>query len=851
MAEDFNPQEFEKFKAEFDPNEFESFKSGDPQKPPPSWFESNVAPYMPRAVSDIPNAVYEATKNALTGAYEGLYANPMRRIEQRYQTDQTIPERMFQGVKDVGSDVKDITGGLLSAASVPIAPAVGAVTPPIADPYSRLTGIPYEQSKEAVQTALGAIGGRGITPMGPRAPVAPAPPGRGPLRDELRLLTQGGRELRAGQILEGAASDPAALQEKIAAASEIVPGSQPTTFQATGDMGLGALERGVQTKYPQDFMQRRAEQNSARLAELEKTQAIGSPEAVADHFRAQLRAADADSENLLKTAEFNAWQRANELGGAADPQIYGNIIRQELRTAEDAARAHERELWKAIDPEGKMIAGTGYVKDTYSDVYGNLTSAARAGLTDGEKRIGDVINGYVPPVPFKELTDLRSLVTKEMREELSTKGSTPAYARLVQLRQGIEESITNSVLDKTTGTFSREAADRLAMASAATRQRAGLFNVRPIRDILRREGLQGPYLLPEGGVTSKFFAARPIQTAYDNINAFRNAVGDRQAIPVLQDAAVESMRREAMTSDGAIDPKKLTNWMNKNQDGLRAIDEASGGAFSQRMRDAGAAQEEVARAAEVRQRVLDEHNQGVFGKLAQAVDKEDISNIIGRVFGRESAVREARALAARVRNNPDALDGARRAIVDYIQNRFISNTEAATSGENLIRSDQFQQFMKTKQAALREFFTPDQIDGMVRIADDLNRANRSISAVKIPGGSNTAQDFMALESNFLRANPRIKAMAALLSAAIGTKMAGLIGTAVGAVAGPLAVAMREAGIRSVQGLIKEAMLNPAKMEDLLKLARPLPKPVKGMNPLLQKYLTGASMFSLSPRNKGE
>src|SRR6185436_11674527 len=84
-------------------------------------------------------------------------------------------------------------------------------------------------------------------------------------------LTAGGQERSAARTLaERATSPQAALEQLDTAPRELVPGSRPTTFQATGDPGLGQLEREVATKSPEEFQTRRGEQNAARVGALEQ-----------------------------------------------------------------------------------------------------------------------------------------------------------------------------------------------------------------------------------------------------------------------------------------------------------------------------------------------------------------------------------------------------------------------------------------------------------------------------------------------------------------------------------------------------------------------------------------------------
>ncbi len=92
----------------------------------------------------------------------------------------------------------------------------------------------------------------------------------------------------------------------------------------------------------------------------------------------------------------------------------------------------------------------------------------------------------------------------------------------------------------------------------------------------------------------------------------------------------------------------------------------------------------------------------------------------------------------------EARNGLRQAVVDHIKRQFISNGEAGASGERAIKADGFQSFVRKNVSTLRVAgFSDDELRTMQGIADDLQQANRSITAVKNPGGSDTAQNLYA------------------------------------------------------------------------------------------------------------
>jgi hypothetical protein len=291
----------------------------------------------------------------------------------------------------------------------------------------------------------GTLVGGGVGALAAETPRLAMEAGRG-VKDFVAPMSTAGQEATAGKTLAQRATSPSDVIETLdSRAPDLIPGSKPTTFQATGDMGLGALEREVQTQNPSDFQQRRAEQNTARVDALSGIQPTGSPQDVSAALRRQLGDIDQTTNQAIERATADAQAHAAGIGGTAPPEQQGSTLRGVLQDAEDTARKHEGNLWKAVDPDGKLAVSMGPVQEAAQGVYGNLTAAARSGLAPTERTVLDVMGTYRPVEPFRELTDLRSAVSSAMRNELVTSGRSPAYARLSQLRGGIEDAIGSAV----------------------------------------------------------------------------------------------------------------------------------------------------------------------------------------------------------------------------------------------------------------------------------------------------------------------------------------------------------------------------------------------------------------------
>lgn len=215
-----------------------------------------------------------------------------------------------------------------------------------------------------------------------------------------------------------------------------------------------------------------------------------------------------------------------------------------------------------------------------------------------------------------------------------------------------------------------------------------------------------------------------------------------------------------------------------------------------------------------------------MARLLNLSDPADVTKTIGGIFSRQDAVQQMARLARETAGNEEARNGLRKAVADYINLRFIGNTEGAASGTDMMRSDAFQQFLRQNVPALKQVLSGPEIMTLQAVAADLKRSNRSLAAVKLPGGSNTTQDMNAVAKaggaqSWLA---RILSPGALASvgAAVGSG-GGVLGAAVGggggAHLGRVIEAMRQAGLQSVDDIVRDALLNPERARALLAQVR--------------------------------
>jgi Inorganic Pyrophosphatase len=358
---------------------------------------------------------------------------------------------------------------------------------------------PWKPLANVVGQLVGGVTGAGVVEAGRSL--------YGAIADRLSAIaspyTAAGRERLAGQRITAAASNPEQARARLAngAADELVPGSAPTTYQATGDQGLGNLERASATQAPERFLERRAQQNQARVGAIEGlADEEANPAAVGSYFRRQLdtldqagtavvNAARSHAEDVMgrmggdrAPAEYGATAReavaenyrpqfegadqaiaeaqqrargaAEGMGGAefAGPgedgasvlQRYGENLRGILSGADAAAKGRESGLWKAIDPDGTMVVGTAPMRRMAGETQAEMSRLAEP-MDAREAAIFDAAAKLEPTERFQDVAAFRSRLTDAMRAELWENGKSQAYRRMTKLLDGIHDALESGV----------------------------------------------------------------------------------------------------------------------------------------------------------------------------------------------------------------------------------------------------------------------------------------------------------------------------------------------------------------------------------------------------------------------
>lgn len=658
-----------------------------------------------------------------------------------------------------------------------------------------------------------------------------------------------GQTQRAANILGGFASDLPAARTTIAdaranpsfpgaALGENVSGSKPTLGQLTGDPGLLGAERAVVTEnsplYGQNTFGTGAyQQNAARVSALRGIQPAGSPETISDAIRAQSQDIETQH-NIAVQRAFNAAKMMAPNTTGQTPEALGMALRQPLSDARDAAKAKENALWNAIDPTGTLTLPSGAVAKTATGIAVNLPATAKP--MGGEEAAIFQQAAELPKVaPFVDVRALASRIGDEQRSQLVANQGQPnaTYNRLTQLRKTVENVVANGA--------PADAAARLQAARAASTARFAI-DKGPMGPIITKGPAASDFRMPASSIPAKVFRSGP--SGEQAAMAYAKTAGHAYLDP-LRDTAVESLRREAMTPEGIIDPSKFASWQKKYSEALRVLPPQLRMKFS----DAASATRAYEDATGARRVALDTFQKGALGKFLGLTAPEDVTKRVGSLFGSQGGIGQMHALRRSLFNDPVASEGLRKAVVDTIISRAIGTTEAGATGVNKINPSSFQKILRDNEGVIRAAgFSNDEINMMREIGADVQRSQRTLEATRLPGQSNTPQDLAKRLDKLAGAHPVSLFSKIAVGGFGGYEAHGVKGALLGAAGGGLehiAQGLRNAGVKKSDELVRDALLDPELAAALL--AKATPKTERHLGEIIAKSALFSALSSQRPQ----
>lgn len=841
------------------------------------------------------------------------------------------PGRIAQTALQAGLSALGPGGGAGSARTLAAAAPAVAASAGVGQGVSDVTGSPLA----GIVASLAAGPAYEATKAGVTRvaqPIAAGLPGR---------IGEGASENMAANELGNSATDLSAARQSLSNPQpELVEGSQPTTGQLTGDMGLLSLERSKRNVGDNGlaFNQREAQQNAARLAQIgsvahPNADALAAPNA----FRARFTRLDTALRQAVDELTRRAQVGAEGLGKGAPAEARGNTIRRAVEGAREAARAEKTRLYEAIDPENKLNIVAQDVRDGAKRIAGELGPYDEP-MAGKEASIFKDAAGMPDVMKFNDLRAFDKRVTTAMREA-KRGGDFEGHRRLSQLKgavqdaidQGVENQIAYEVgalargevrtqdtiehrlaedwnlgassgresdagamvaqsgnraeplaemdasgafgpggaksnlqrgpseaqsgarVSQATGgepvsegdlrtkwglvsgekgapeepplepNFDASAANRLARAKETHQEYARTYREGPVTRAIATGGFKDNYNMLEGAVPDA--AVVKGDKGYETVRAFLKASkNDPDAIGAMADHVLDPLRHGAILADsGALSPSKFAKWKVDYGPAIRAIDEALPG-FSDRFASAAKASDAMMEAGRIREQAVDTFQKSEAGKLLGDLGKNEpveVENAVGKVLTDQNhgPTRMAELVSQAEASGSGALDGLRKAGVDWMLRKFSTTAEAGTSGKTLISGAAFQKFVVDNRAMLGKLYGSDGLGRLAAVAKDLERANRPITATRIKGSPGTAHDIGASAGK--HGGSHSGGALSMLGGIIAAHEMGFhnhYALAAGAAAslGRYAInTLRSAGRERADELVRDALLNPERAKLLL------------------------------------
>jgi hypothetical protein len=643
---------------------------------------------------------------------------------------------------------------------------------------------------------------------------------------------------------KGPDSDPALLrrldQARRESLGELVPGSQPTLYEAAGeDVGIGDLQRKATTQntggYAIELEKRRATQNEARVEELERLRGEGSQQDILTFFRRErdeLDAADAAAEGTARTRAETAAQAA---GTAQTPETIGEAIRTPVAAAQREVKREGNRLYGLIEDQGVTV-GTGRLKAAVARAWRDV---AENPLSGRERQVAELVRGYGGRVDFGLLRELRKDIASRARD-----------TNLTDVERGRAKVLKKAIDDAMDDGLARAIGDdpnlfRPTPGAAPTGPPAGAdvpfegggrveppiddevtrqyreanrhwreevkepYEAKPVKGIVADAPTPSGFKMTEGQVPEAAF--RPGNTGGEQIRALREAGATNEA---LADAAALSLQRQAIR-DGAVNPTAFRRWLHNHESAIRELPPE----VQRRFLSANSAAEALAEATARRQANMRQFDESAVGKVL-GIPLENLQKAIGTYLENPAASNE---LANRVARNPQAQAGLRRLVADHILRRF------KDASDNLSKAS-LTKFISQNKGQIEAIFGKEGADRFQRLANDIERSRKQMTTGKDPAGPGTARDL------WRAAGGDVSVMT------LAASVFGPLGVGGVALAKHILGNMRLAGINGRDELFARALLNPDLARKLLTRAPALKneKFAKGLgSTILRSAVAGA------------
>jgi hypothetical protein len=410
-----------------------------------------------------------------------------------------------------------------------------------------------------------------------------------------------------------------------------------------------------------------------------------------------------------------------------------------------------------------------------------------------------------------DVTPEKILRTVGEKEQLPPETETAAKTEAPK-----EEQATFADAEKLTPNMTKESAEKLSEANQRYGEYSQTYRKGDVGNVLRTTGFKDQYQVKDSAVAAR--AVRPGDTGYETASNFFNASKNS---PGSVDAMKEMLLnhfRNAVGPDGILNSKNYSKLVQKYDGVIRAIEERSPG-FMKDVNNAKKASDMLDAFAIRRKEALDSLHKEAASKFLGLSDAHDIENHVGRLLeGAGSSVDKMRSIVKDL--PPEALDGMRRAAIDWMTRTKTNAARAGTGDTAALSFAKIDKLLKNSPV-LEVLFTPEQMDVLRAIRDDMVASDRSVQATRDrtnPSGSarSAAKHLGDAVSDLGGKSMFAIAMGTLYHAwetggvqsvaTVGIPMLGI----------QLAKGFRTDGVNAINDVVKQALLDPQYAREILK-----------------------------------
>lgn len=278
-----------------------------------------------------------------------------------------------------------------------------------------------------------------------------------------------------------------------------------------------------------------------------------------------------------------------------------------------------------------------------------------------------------------------------------------------------------------------ETSQRLADFNKEYGEFRSLYGAEPIKGILKTEGFKGQYGPNDARVVSKVFPTG--EGGYEAASrAMQAAQHVPKAIADMKSIAVSRLHNE-MKGD-MLDPKELAAWKGKYGPALRAIDAVSPG-FSDQFNNAASATKTLNRAMVDQKAAVADAQKGIAAKFLGLKEADDIKALVGSTMSAKNSGQQITELVNRLKSNPDALAGTKKAAADWLMDSS-GNAGVTAPGERVLSFPRIANFVRDNPTAVKALFGDDGLKILQNVSKDMERTQQ-LRTLQQAQGSPTAQ----------------------------------------------------------------------------------------------------------------